>query len=491
MKKILMIMIVLTITLLCAIDIKLPDEIITGNVNLPPDSIEIHKDLTPYMSTQKEELFRYSPVLNDSLIKPVVENKQKQGYLKGYLGTHYKTGLKMIWQNPEKSFLNAQINLLHHTLRKDWNYNSFSLQWNDKTLSGKTLSNPGAEYQTDLYNMDDYMNNFMFLGVQTDISLNNLVKFQNPINLSLSLGQYQFKSDNALFKDKSLTDMDLKVQTSFSLPKYLNSNQIKIALLKKQFSAHYQSDLSSYTSKFVESSAIHLLYSKYLIPSFSFFKSFKPEDNVIIVLNNKPLVSDYHRYQQIKKNPNSEIDRWRYQIQAPLNSELSFNWYTTLPVHARYNISYLMGQPLDVNMLNGHYSYQSCNALKQTISASTEFSVYDFDLTASTNFNHSITNEELIEVIPYIPSFETNLVINRYYYKIYHQMEMRSLIGRRKTVNNKMKDVFLMDYTAEYPWKYDIKFFGKIENMLNQKYQAFSGYPYEGINMILGLNWEF
>ena len=84
-------------------ELKLPDEVIVGNVNLPPDSIEIHKDMTSYQVTQKDDYLRYKPAMNDSLSSFIKHTRNCEGYLQGYIGSHYINGFKAIYQNKKYS----------------------------------------------------------------------------------------------------------------------------------------------------------------------------------------------------------------------------------------------------------------------------------------------------------------------------------------------------------------------------------------------------
>ncbi len=485
----LLLSVILSINLL-AVDLKLPDEIITGNVNLPPDSIEIHKDLTNFQTTQKEELFKYNPVLKDSLIQRLHEQPAKNGFLQAYLGNHYLNGFNIIYQNHDKKLLNSHLNYDHCSLTNKWTSNKFNLLWDAYDPYKPILTSTTLEVITDQYKLNDTKNNFFFFDIKSHLNLSQWVKYIQSISLSTSFGSYSYKTSSNTISNENINDLDLIVETKIDLPKYIKNNDLKLNILKKHLNLHYSTETSQYT-RFVDESAIQLLYSKYFIPSVSFIKTYRPEDDIIIALNNNPINSLFHRFNLIQLNPKAVINNWKYQTQAPLNAELSFNWYTLLPVHATYSSAYLVNYPLFIESTNGDYLVKGCNAFKQKISVSTDLTYHDVDINASTSFNFSNTNENVVKIIPFLPLMENNFLFLYQYFNIDHSLEFQNLIGRKVNSKDKMKDVLLVNYLAEYKWKYQIDFFGKLDNLLNQKTQQFSGYPMSGINLLLGLKWEF
>lgn len=479
-------------TLLFSADIKMPDEVIVGTVNLPADSVTIHKDLSSLQEIQKLDFLFYNPELQPDSKDYRLNTINKELYVSLFVGNHWKTDLKVNYRNKNNKFLNANAEYHYLQLSPNWSIATQNLNWDSPELKYYKLK-PEVSFNHILF-FNKYQNAKAYaFSLTTPLDISNYVKYINSLNLKTNIiGADQcFKINTNNQAKVSMNDLDLLASTSLTLPFKVSSHDLNFGMLKGHFLYEYKVNTNDYIPWF-DNTAFVLNYSRNILPSLYFSKSFKPDDNILINWINDPYISKESHYTSYVKNPSANINNTQYQIQSPLNMKLSMNYFTILPVYAAYQLSWNKNQEIyDYHNSFNFYDVNIENTFINRINLNTCYSYNKIDFDYTMEIIKSSPDRKKLDQIPYLAHFTNTFAVLYSKWNVNNRTELITLMNRKDSFNNELKDVLLLNSYFTYPWKYNLNFNLRLDNLLNAHYHRYTLTPKEGIQMQLGASYLF
>lgn len=491
MKQIIIIFsLILLFTSLFSADIKLPDEVIVGVESLPPDSIVIHKDLNPLHLIKKDESLKYKPGIPQNSVNYRSNQSDKSNYLDFAFGNYWNIDAQAIYQDKKLEALNLYFDEDFLALNKDWSHQEMTLRWKSPRFGALELK-PVVQMKQSRFKTDEQKNTALMFSVGSTVELRDYLKYIQTAQFNLAFTTTSQKYDDSLSKFKKDHQVpELKLSTSWKFPFISEAHDISLAYLKNQVVFESQSDLNNIIPWFDES-GIYQSFSRNYIPSLYFNKLIRVNDQMNVQIANIPYMGDVSFYQQMNKNYYGINKDIRYQEQVPLNAQISMNAYTFLPFRLMSRTEWKKNQAIYDYTSSALYSTRYLNTFIQHFTFETQYQYHGFTFEDELRFLISKTEDDTYDQIPYLAHLSNSFRLKKHFYYLDHQVEMLYLDMRKDSGNHKFKSNVLLNYRADYSWKYDLDFYLRLENLLHQKYYEYSLTPKQTFCAQLGLIWNF
>lgn len=471
-------------------DIKLPDEVIVGVESLPPDSIVIHKDLNSFHILKKDDGLKYKPAIPQNSVNYRADRADKRSFLDIAFGNYWNLDAQLIYQDKERKALNLFFNEDYLSLNKDWSHHEMTMRWKSPEFGSLALK-PIVQLKQSRFKTKENKNNALMFSVSSSIDLRDYLNYIQDAQFYLAFtSASQNNNDSLLSFKKDHQIPEFKMSSQWKFPFISENHDISLGFLKNQIVFSSQSGLENIIPWF-DQSAIYQSFSRNYIPSLALSKSIRINDQMNLHLENKPYMSDELFYQQLNKNYYGINKHIRYQEQVPLNALISINAYTFLPFRLMSRTEWKKNQTIYDYTSSALYSTRYLNSFIQHFTFDTQYQYLGFTFEDEFRFLISKTEDDVYDQIPYLAHLVNSFRLNKHFYYIDHQVEVLYLDLRKDSLNNKFKSNVLLNYRADYSWKYDLEFYLKMENLLHQKYYEYSLSPKQTFTGQLGLIWSF
>ena len=471
----------LNVTSVMAQQLRLPDEVIVGNVTVTPDSLDVNKDFSEFYKVHNLDRFIYRPVLDKKLDFDKSRSNQN-AYVYLSLNSRYHADLRVGLHSIETPEINLYARTSYEKLDDDFSALKMQADWKPMTYYSDFKIRPAFFFKKSNNESNFDINESDFQSFELSVAATpNDFQPLNRVRLSIDFSMYEH-SNQVTNKDykKNRISSDLNV----NFDNFLFIEESDFNTYYKFGNVHYESNF--YLNTFLNSFALNLQLSKNFTPSILFEKSiYLTEFSEFSILNlpylSKKSLSDYHDFFAF-----ADINDIKYAEQVPLNLYLAYSLYNPLELQLSLNSSYHKNlYCMFYDGINAYY-WISDNALRNSVNLDVKKNYYDF--TFGLNSSYLLSNLTNIDIkIPWEAHFKNSLSAGYRYKALSLELIGTTYMQRYDSFENKISDVFILSSSNSIDISRNFKMSLNFYNILNQKFYHVKGLPNNEFNAELSV----
>ena len=483
MKKLIIILLSIPFFTLAAIEgdpLDLGNVVIQGEIESLEDTLSSIRNLEEYCLISSTEQFEYSAyyspiIIETSATYPIQERIafQFKGGLDNFTAVRGVIAKSNIW--------NFSTRVYNQEIVENWKESIYSLQWQPEINKHKMIFDiTSREYNNDIGETSIISGLISYK--KSDLVIPQLPKFNWDVDLQTSYHEFAQLHQSTQGKD-SKNDFD--VNTTLGI-KYDNYNgSINVNLLMQQVSGFCDVGISGF--KFLDEIKIWCAYDENgLYPSINFNSKIHLFKNLAVRFENNPTISEFSRADGFNDNLLQNIIPGNFQTKKIVNSYITIESDFVLPVSIYYNTDLDKDHIMyDVSDENGFYEFNNIDCLLHKVGLKAVYKLKDLTIFESVEYNIS---EEQLYFEPLLIS-STKLEYDKNVYRIGIDLQLFS--GGVDDSNKDMDSGFLMDVSALYKLRDNVSILAEAKNILDQKYEKYTNYTAEELQIIFGVKMTF
>lgn len=459
--------------------LRLPDEFIVGQMTDKPDSLNLKTDLKGFNKFNKIDYLIYKPYLFQSSFTEIPAQKDNFGYLFLKAGTQPNAEVRTMFVNPQQPEVNAFVQYYRKKYKNDYESMFFNFLWQPQKYYSNFMFSPFVEINISDFSAGDVINNNFPLHqpvLQTKTS-NFKAGFQSKPDEVLLFDNFDMSF--SFTSSEQTTDKDYK-KNYLDLDTYITSPYLKIAdktetsLYLRNKKVHLDNNLYWHNVPLFNSAsdifAFNFSYSKYLMPSILFEKSFYLTNDLQFIINNKPFINPSSTYERYQFFPFAENDLIKYVEQTPVNFSAYFNFLNPLNLRTGFKAEFIKNFYY-INYHNNRYFANNGDLQRLGIFLCSEIQWQNFSISTENYLNDSSLKHQSTDIKKSKQLWEPHFInINTVEYKINNfktGLRAGTYINRYALDDEKLKNVFLLDSTNKLMINKNLSINLNVRNILN------------------------